>query len=693
MAAVASFPTPFLPCPGELSIPFDVWLKMFRNYLLFVNASGDEWPAARKRALFLHCLGTEDQRLFYTLPNQGETMEEAIEVLQAYFVPRRNVIAERHAFRKRTQVPGETVLQYVTSLRDLTAICEFGSNLDEMLRDQLVENVASHRIREKLLLETDLTLSKAITFATQIETAGEQVKTLSDQKLVPVQAIQGKSMVAVGQYKTKYSASTKPSVSSKTFKTSKASKMTSSVPACYRCGSTKHLANDSRCPAASEKCHNCQKIGHFSRVCHSQQTCSVHEIELPELQILYMQNVLTDKIKCTATITTTSVPVELIVDSGSSVSILPKSVYETYFKKDSLLLPSVKLVTYSRDPIPVLGCLTVTVTKNDVNCETSIFIVESGTALLGMDLINGLHLHFGGSSIPTKSAQPPAYVMGLSASVPVVKLGCAKGFLHKVKISSNVAPVRQKLVRNAVSEELQRLLDLGVIEKVDASPWVSPIVVVQKKSGGIRMCVDLREANKAVITDSYPLPHIDELLSKLCGATVFSTIDLESAYFQLPLHKESRDLTAFITHEGLFRFCRVPFGLASAPSAFQKMLSTVLQGLTNVAHYLDDIIVWGRTQSEHDCMLNKVVQLLLSAGLQLNTPKCQFSKTSLTVWAIQCPHKVFIQTRIILMQCFTHQFLHMHICHGSWAHGPILALLCVCVCVCVCRCLCVGVSD
>ncbi len=84
MAAVASFPTPFLPCPGEPSIPFDVWLKMFRNSLLVVNASGDEWPAARKRALFLHCLGTEGQRLFYTLPNQGETMEEAIEILQVW---------------------------------------------------------------------------------------------------------------------------------------------------------------------------------------------------------------------------------------------------------------------------------------------------------------------------------------------------------------------------------------------------------------------------------------------------------------------------------------------------------------------------------------------------------------------------------------------------------------------------------
>lgn len=98
-----------------------------------------------------------------------------------------------------------------------------------------------------------------------------------------------------------------------------------------------------------------------------------------------MQNVLTDKIKCTATITTASasVPVELIVDSGSSVFILPKSVYKHTLRMLFLLLPpSVKLVTYSRDPIPVLGCIPVTVTKNDVKCETSVFIVESGTALL-----------------------------------------------------------------------------------------------------------------------------------------------------------------------------------------------------------------------------------------------------------------------------------------------------------------------
>lgn len=196
--------------------------------------------------------------------------------------------------------------------------------------------------------------------------------------------------------------------------------------------------------------------------------------------------------------------------------------------------------------------------------------------------------------------------------------------------------LRQKLCRlplsvcSAVSKELDHLLKEGVIEKIDASPWVSPIVVTQKKTGGIRLCVNLREPNNAIITDSYPLPHMDELLSLLSGATLFSTIDLQSAYHQVMLHPDSRDLTAFITHEGLFHFCRVLYGLAAAPSAFQKMMRIILHDLPNVANYLDDII-WGRTAEEHagERSLKAVLQRLHDTGLKNNAAKCHFRQTSL----------------------------------------------------------------
>ena len=138
------------------------------------------------------------------------------------------------------------------------------------------------------------------------------------------------------------------------------------------------------------------------------------------------------------------------------------------------------------------------------------------------------------------------------------------------------------------------------------------------------MCVDLREPNKSMVCDCYPLPHMDELLTNLRGATMFSTIDLASAYHQMLLHPDSRDITAFITHEGLFRFCRVPFGLASAPSAFQKMMSTILSGLPGVQAYLDDIICYGVTQQDHDASLRRVLHALNEAGLKLNMRKCKF---------------------------------------------------------------------
>ncbi len=118
--------------------------------------------------------------------------------------------------------------------------------------------------------------------------------------------------------------------------TERSSKPSSTVPAsssceCYRCGSKKHLANDRSCPAASVQCNNCQKVGRYSWMCRSGQARSVRKIDLPEVQILYMHDSLTDQIQCTAVIATatTSVPVELTVDSRSSVSILPKIVYDT----------------------------------------------------------------------------------------------------------------------------------------------------------------------------------------------------------------------------------------------------------------------------------------------------------------------------------------------------------------------------
>ena len=152
-----------------------------------------------------------------------------------------------------------------------------------------------------------------------------------------------------------------------------------------------------------------------------------------------------------------------------------------------------------------------------------------------------------------------------------------------------------------------------------ASEWISPTVVAFKSSGDIRLCVDLRTVNKAIIVDTYPLPDIDEIFIQLSGATHFSKLDLKSAFNQLELDEESRHLTTFITHEGLFRYKIVCFGLASAPSCFQRMMTHILCGISGITCFIDDIVVYGKSKEEHDINLGAVLHKLADVGMKLNT--------------------------------------------------------------------------
>ena len=190
-------------------------------------------------------------------------------------------------------------------------------------------------------------------------------------------------------------------------------------------------------------------------------------------------------------------------------------------------------------------------------------------------------------------------------------------------------------VRDEVSQELQKLLENDIIERIEASEWISPIVVSRKKNGQIRLCVDLRGPNSQLVTEVHPLPTIDELHTRLRG-TVFSQIDLRSAYHQLMLEPASRPVTAFITHDGLFQYKRVPFGLASAGAALQRLLDKILAGIPGCEHYLDDIVCVGRTQREHDERLRVIMERLQRAKVTINMEKSLFSRPEI----VYCGYRV-----------------------------------------------------
>ena len=163
-----------------------------------------------------------------------------------------------------------------------------------------------------------------------------------------------------------------------------------------------------------------------------------------------------------------------------------------------------------------------------------------------------------------------------------------------------------------------------------SGPWASPIVIVTKKDGTHRVCIDFRKVNNVTRKDAFPLPRMDDCLDALAGSKLFSTLDLASGYWQIPVAEEDRDKTAFNTRNGLHRFRVMPFGLATAPATFERLMELVLKGLTfdRCLVYLDDVIVFGRTFEEALQNLDRVFERIEQASLLLKPSKCRLFKTS-----------------------------------------------------------------
>ena len=171
---------------------------------------------------------------------------------------------------------------------------------------------------------------------------------------------------------------------------------------------------------------------------------------------------------------------------------------------------------------------------------------------------------------------------------------------------------------------------LGVISKVDKpTQWCAGMVVVPKKNGKVCICVDLKPLNENVLREVHPMPKVDETLAQLTGAKVFSKLDANSGFWQIPLSESSRPLTTFITPIGRYYFHKLPFGISSAPEHFQKRMSAILSGLEGVVCQMDDVLVFGRDQTEHDTRLTAVLKRIESAGATLNPDKCEFSRKTL----------------------------------------------------------------
>ena len=183
------------------------------------------------------------------------------------------------------------------------------------------------------------------------------------------------------------------------------------------------------------------------------------------------------------------------------------------------------------------------------------------------------------------------------------------------------------VVRDIEQHQVKEMLRDGVIRPT-SSPWASPVVMVKKKDGSMRFCVDFWKMNDPTINDAHPLPRIDDTLESLHGSQYFTTLDLKSGYWQVPIKEEDKEKTALRTSSGqLYEFNQLPFGLCNAPATFSRLMDRTLAGLAwNIClYYLDDIVVFSATWAEHLERLRAVFERLRRANLKLGARKCQLA--------------------------------------------------------------------
>ena len=273
----------------------------------------------------------------------------------------------------------------------------------------------------------------------------------------------------------------------------------------------------------------------------------------------------------------------MIIDSGASTNIIDKETWE-WLKKNKVKCESArssrKLYAYaSQTPLDVIGTFSCEVSAGSNTASAKFCVINGeGDPLLGKDTATSLGVLKIGIGIAAVSADPKTIGGILQQKYPNVfsGVGKLKDRAVQLHIDPNVTPVAQPMrrtpfsMRSKLEEKIKELIELDIIEPAQGpTPWVNPIVVVPKSGGDIRLCIDTRRANEAIRRARHPIPTVDEITQSISGSKVFSKLDLKWGYHQLELSPESREITTFATHCGLFRYKKLLFGVNSASEQYQ----------------------------------------------------------------------------------------------------------------------------
>ncbi|XP_041989092.1 uncharacterized protein LOC121740463 [Aricia agestis] len=396
---------------------------------------------------------------------------------------------------------------------------------------------------------------------------------------------------------------------------------------CFFCGG--HVHQRIKCPALNVTCTNCNKKGHYAKVCKGERvgtsSNAVSENEL--LGAISAASPMSLK-KTTIVVSINNHRADALIDSGSSTSFIDENLVQELKLKRIPWNENVTLASKNNTSC-VKGMCFVDLKMNEhFYRRKPLYILNSlcSDIIIGHDILSdhsSVELTFGGTKKPLKICNV------IAASVPEVSLFA--------NLSENVKPIAIKSRKHSeadtifIENEIEKLLKDGVIEPTN-SPWRAQVLVTTSTTHRKRLVIDYSlTINRFTELDAYPLPNIELIVSKVAQHKVFSQIDLKSAYHQVPILKTERLYTAFEACGNLYQFTRIPFGVTNGVAAFQRTLNFIIteEKLMGTYAYLDDVTICGKTIEEHDTNLKRFRDAVHKYNLTLNEEKCVYRQSSI----------------------------------------------------------------
>ena len=615
----------------------DAWRRFKQHAVLMFTGPLRQKTEAEKCSFLLLWIGDKGRDISNTweiTEDEAILLETYYDGFSAYLTPKANPIFARYKFHEKTQGSGESFEHFVTELKLLVKDCDY-RNSDEMVRDRIVFATNSPRVREKLLSQgPELTLDKAIDIARSYELAQVQLKAMANDshEVHTVHRKAGKS--ATVRYPSRANVS-RPSEGSKT-----------NYKACSACGG--HHNKLSECPAKGKQCLKCRKLNHFARVCKSKNHSSnrtghrdVHAVEDDEdydselfVDIVSTERKNEESAYADIGLGPQNQQMTFKLDTGAQANVIPAKDFATLMPSTPIRTDNRKLTGYGGHALKVNGYCTLEGRYKSNSITRKFYIVDcNGPPILGYRACQDLGLIKVVYAITDASEEEPDTQSAniLNEYSDVFKgIGEFQGecsFRIDPSIAPVVCPPRRVpfALRERLKVELDNMERDGIICKVtEPTQWVNALVVCEKpKTHKLRVCLDPRPLNKAILRPHYPLPTLEDVTSKLTGAKFFSVLDARSGYWAIKLSEESSLLTTFNTTVGRYRFLRLPFGIVSAQDEFQRRVDETYEGLQGVAGIVDDIVVFGKTRKEHDSNLRAMLSRTREKGVRLNPDKCR----------------------------------------------------------------------